>query len=225
MTAVNLFFVEGRAIVATDTAISRAGVAEPIGHTSKAIAFPHSRLIVAGCGPRQFVSLWQSTLLVGGPDSLDVDELDALAPSELRRIWAKFVGADCGARIFHVGVDRQERIKAFVYSSRGDFESQRIEQGAPLLCPGLEEDRTPTPEPTREQAPSTESRASVAASDLPAAFVWSWRDGVRTVIDAMPRQRSQSPPGFIGGRLHVSELTPEKVSQFWLGEIQDPRIG
>ncbi len=206
MTACNFVFSAHQALIVTDTAVTADGA--PDGFTTKAFAFPHMRLIVAGTGQLAFIWQWVAFLLAGLP-SADVDDLDREAPAYLRRSWARG-GFHHSTTLYHFGIDRNEAVAVYGYASEQGFASHRFAPGAYISPPFV----VPDPLPSCPVHAVEDPVAEVAREGLP-----TWRDGVRTVVDAVYRQQRDFPV-TIGGRIQVTHLSPYAIHQNWLGELQ-----
>ena len=82
MSSLLFYTDENEAIVVTDTLLHYS-VDTPPGFTSKAISFPHMRMIIAATGSALLFSRWIGLVNNQG-FALDIDTVNAHAPQELQ---------------------------------------------------------------------------------------------------------------------------------------------
>lgn len=129
-----LFFTDANeVIVATDTLLHYPDGAAP-GYSSKAMAIPHLRMIVAGTGSAALFNRWIGLVNEQG-FALDVDAVDIHAPESLQTLWrelnAQFPAMhDQTATIYHFGFsDKTGKIHGNAYRSGSNFRSEWLAYG------------------------------------------------------------------------------------------------
>jgi len=129
-----LFYTDANeAIVATDTLLHYP-TGSPPGFTSKAVALPHLRMIIAATGSAALFNRWISLVNEQG-FALDVDAVNAHTPEELQALWREMNAQlpalrDQTATIYHFGVsDDAGVIHGFAYRSGSDFASEKLDYG------------------------------------------------------------------------------------------------
>lgn len=219
MTALNFAVREERAFVACDTSV--ATPADGItGITSKTLALPHLRMLVAATGQHALLAKWIE-YLVGESRLRDIEELDALAPEFLARIAKnldpKLRGladaAQPSSSIYHVGARADDVIVAHRYTSAAGFASERLAPGVYLHPGGL-------PAGAEIQPGVVVAPARPVQTSAPPPM--SWRLQVQGCVSAMRLQYAQQRVP-IGGVIQCAEIGPYGIHQYWLDDLgRDP---
>ncbi|VVM95879.1 hypothetical protein [Pseudomonas fluorescens] len=132
-----LFYMDANeVIVATDTLLHYPAGSPP-GSTSKAIALPHLRMIIAATGAAALFNRWIGLVNEQG-FALDVDTVDVHTPETLQSLWRELNAQlpalhQHTATIYHFGFsDNTGNIHGFAYRSESNFASEKLDYGLGL---------------------------------------------------------------------------------------------
>lgn len=199
MTSLLFYTDANEIIVATDTLLHYPDGSPP-GFVSKALAFPHLRMIIAGTGSGLFYNRWIGLVNNQGT-FLDVDAINVHAPQELQVLWSELnaqaeATQDQTATIYHFGfID--DAVHGFAYRSVNDFRSERLQYGL-----GVKPELT-----------------SYSGLDLQ-TFPKCAPEIMRTQI----RQELEKTDGrvYIGGTVQVTHASKQGISIYSLGDLNTP---
>lgn len=214
MTAINIAVHPERIFVAADGSVAtRAdGI---VGATSKVLALPHLRMLVAATGQHELLLTWTVYLLrearVHG-----IEDLDALAPEFLAHLAENLDPKRAGltdeappsSTVYHFGACADDSIIACRYSSGTGFASERLAPGV-YLHPG------DLPAGAEIQPGIVVADPAPAAAPAPAM---PWRLQVQSCVSAMRMQFAQQRVP-IAGRIQCAEIGPFSIQQYWLDEL------
>ncbi len=120
------------AIIVTDTLVVNVDDKTPFKYTSKVRAFPHLNLVTSGSGLLRMQEHWAQVIDEGYGGCADIEQLNTIAPDELRRAWSRMLeqyGPQPGQRICNIGFPNgSDRIVMYMYESDNDFEPTRYDQ-------------------------------------------------------------------------------------------------
>lgn len=122
-----------QAVVATDTlATSLDG--SPMFFTTKVLAIPHLKMLIAGTGAAGFLDKWflkiNTQMVVRG-----IDNLDFHSEENLFNLWQTYkqensFPVEITSTIYHFGLSEEDStIHTFVYRSKNDFQSETLPHG------------------------------------------------------------------------------------------------
>lgn len=195
-----LFYTSSEeAIVATDTLVAEQN-GNALGHSSKAIALPHMRLIIACTGVAALFNRWIS-LVNEQSVAFDVDTLDTHTPLNLQMLWGGMQSQfpsphHYTATVYHFGFSHNSGlIHAFAYRSESNFTSERLSYGLAIK-------------------PPLESHADINF----AAFPTVAPEIMRTQIK---QEDLKTPPKGvrIGGQVQITHLVPDGFSIYSMGSL------
>lgn len=195
-----LFYTSSEeAIVATDTLVAEPDGAT-LGHSSKAIALPHLRLIIAATGAAALFNRWIG-LVNEQSVAFDVDTLDTHTPLNLQMLWSEVQSQlatphHYTATIYHFGFSHNTGlIHAFAYRSESSFASERLGYGLGIK-------------------PPLESCADIDFAAFPAA--------APEIMRAQIEQEGLKTPSKsvrIGGQVQITHLVPDGFSIYSMGSL------
>lgn len=132
MTVLNFITEEKAVYLVMDSLFSDATDMSAAGFTTKALLLPHLEGLVAGTGAMQFIFAWMHVINTSA-QVRDVIELDGIAPSRLRALWAEFeehYEHPGTATLYHFGFNRRsERFVTYAYRSERAFVSEELPCG------------------------------------------------------------------------------------------------
>ncbi|WP_349573135.1 hypothetical protein [Azotobacter salinestris] len=195
-----LFYTSSEeAIVATDTLVAEQN-GNTLGHSSKAIALPHLRLIIAATGAAALFNRWIG-LVNEQSVAFDVDTLDTHAPLNLQMLWGEMQGQfpsphHYTATLYHFGFSHNSGlIHAFAYRSESNFASERLRYGLGIK-------------------PDLENRGGIDFAAFPAVAPEIMRAQIKQ------EDLKASPKGVrIGGQVQITHLAPDGFSIYSMGSI------
>ncbi|WP_139192650.1 hypothetical protein [Pseudomonas sp. NFIX28] len=194
-----LFYSDAQeVIIATDTLLHYPDGAAP-GYSSKAIAIPHLRMIVAGTGSAALFNRWIGLVNEQG-FALDVDAVDAHAPKPLQSLWQELNNQfpslrDQTATIYHFGFsEKTGKIHGYSYRSKSNFASEWLAYGLGVK-------------------PPLADNADIDLSSFPDCAV--------EIMQAQEMQENQKAVDrvYIGGSVQINHLTRSGFSIYSLGEL------
>ncbi|WP_449440956.1 hypothetical protein [Pseudomonas migulae] len=186
-------------IVATDTLLHYPDGASP-GYSSKAFAFPHIKMIVAGTGSAALFNRWIGLVNEQG-FALEVDAVDVHTPEALQSLWrelnAQFPALlKQTATIYHFGFsDKTGKIHGYVYRSGPNFASEWLAYGLGVK-------------------PNLVDMTGIDLSSFPNCAV--------EIMRAQVLQESQKSEDrvYIGGSVQINHMTRSGHSLYSLGELR-----
>ncbi|MFJ2456640.1 hypothetical protein ACIOWK_33905 [Pseudomonas protegens] len=198
MSSLLFYTDENEAIVATDTLLHYSVDTAP-GFTSKAIAIPHLRMIIAATGSAVLFSRWVGLVNYQGT-SLNVDAVDAHATKALQSLWgelnAQFPALhQQTATVYHFGVsDNTGAVHGFAYRSVSDFKSERLDYGLGVK-------------------PELMDKSGIDWNSFPLS--------APAIMQAQALQESckTSNRVYIGGSVQVTHLTKDGFSSYSMGQL------
>src|SRR5262245_19535677 len=109
MTVLNYLLTDEAVYVLTDTLLSDPDDLSPVAFTAKIHVLPHLQALICGTGHAQAIVEWVATVNLALVVR-DVTHLDQLAPTELRKLFARHPKAGAGEReltttLYHFGFD------------------------------------------------------------------------------------------------------------------------
>lgn len=199
MTSLIFHTEETQVLVAMDTlATSVNGI--PSMYSSKAFVLPHLRMIICGTGLGGFLGRWFITIndlmVING-----IENLDYHAPDSLRTMWKEYLSTlsdpySGTTTVYHFGFsENTNKIKAYVYRSEKNFESEERDQ----YGLGLKPECTV---PTSYEIPK----------DIP-GLMFEQRE-IQNKKPALERI-------YIGGEILVYQLMQEGIAIFSMGKFDD----
>jgi hypothetical protein len=209
MTAINLAVADDRVLIVCDEAVS-VGAADSGEVTTKALALPALRCVIAVAGHIDALGALAGALLGGMPAGTTVADLVAELPALLRRM-RDARGWTAPTSVFLAGVSGDG---VEVYELEWPtFDPLRMPAGGVYMKPPLRAD-TAAAKSTGEARQRGEPFEPSAAK-LP-AVPWSARASFATAI-MLEQHREQV--AVIGGRRQMTLLTPDTVTQTWLDPL------
>lgn len=198
MTSLLFYTDANEIIVATDTHLHYPDGSPP-GYVSKALAFPHLRMIVAGTGSGLLYNRWIGLVNHQGT-FLDVDAINEHAPHELQTLWGELNAQveaiqDQTATIYHFGFsDGFGVVHGFAYRSVNNFRSERLQYGLGVK-------------------PELASYAGLELQTFPSC--------APEIMRAQIKQESEKPSNrvYIGGSVQVVHASGNGFSIYSLGKI------
>jgi hypothetical protein len=134
MTLMNYLLTDEAVYLLTDTLLCDPDDLSPVAFTTKIHALPHLQAMICGTGHAQVIGEWVATVNLALVVR-DVVHLDQVAPTELRKLFARHPKEGAGEReiattLYHFGFDeRAGRFVGFAYRSADDFHSEPLPQG------------------------------------------------------------------------------------------------
>lgn len=194
-----LFFTDANeVIVATDTLLHYPDGAAP-GFSSKAIAVPHLKMIVAGTGSAALFNRWIGLVNEQG-FALDVDAVDVHAPESLQSLWrelnAQFPAMhEQTATIYQFGFsDKTGKIHGYVYRSVSNFKSEWLAYGLGVK-------------------PQLVDSLDIDLSSYPNCAVEIMR------AQMLQESKKTGERVYIGGTVQINHMTRSGYSIYSLGEL------
>ncbi|WP_435036848.1 hypothetical protein [Pseudomonas neuropathica] len=194
-----LFYTDAKeAIVATDTLLHYPDGHAP-GYSSKALAIPHLKMIVAGTGSAALFNRWIGLVNEQG-FALDVDAVNLHAPESLQSLWrelnAQFPAMhEQTATIIHFGFSgKTGKIHGYGYRSGSNFKSEWLAYGLGMK-------------------PQLVDAAGIDLNSFPDCAVEIMR------AQALQESRKSANRVYIGGSVQVNHLTSSGYSIYALGEL------
>jgi hypothetical protein len=207
VTAINFTFDRERAFIATDSALSIAGIGSPIGYVSKALAFPVSRLVVACSGSWRCAGAWFHHVLEL-VDPRGIDDLARRAPDCLRGIWRDNHRQGVAFEAFHFGVTANDQIKVLWYSKADDFAGVELAPNTYLM----------PMHPFISQAPVADGFGESTTPDKEPPRALTWRERANACI-ALMRAQHLADPASTAGVVSCTTLTPYGIQQNLLPDL------
>jgi hypothetical protein len=209
MTAINLAVADDRVLIVCDEAVS-VGAADSGEVTSKALALPALRCVIAVAGHIDALAEVAAELLRGLPAGTDVGDLAAELPALLRRM-RDGRGWTAPTSVFLAGVSGDG---VEVYELEWPtFEPLRMPAGGVYMKPPLRADTAAADCPGEVRQRGEPFEAS--AAKLP-PVPWHARASWATAI-MLDQHREQV--AVIGGRRQLTLLTADTVTQTWLDPL------
>lgn len=187
MTAINFAFTAERLWLVTDSLVTSYGSGERRGFTTKAVAIPHLRVVMASMGQCEVTREWEASVLAL-PGVSGVSQLATLAPTLLEKAW-RARDIEASTRSFIFGINEHEMLSAWEFSSENGFEPKALKPGVYL---------NPNPLPKLYCDPDVKG---------------SWTERTQACVQVMPLQ-ARTFPG-IGGRILTTALDAFQLSQSW----------
>lgn len=202
MTSLLFYTDASEIIVATDTLLHYPDGSAP-GFVSKALAFPHLRMIVAGTGSGLLYNRWIGLVNHQGT-FLDVNAINEHATHELQVLWGELNAQveaiqDQTATIYHFGFsDDIDVVHGFAYRSANDFRSERLQYGLGVK-------------------PELASLSGLDLQTFPAC--------APEIMRAQMRQESGKTDGrvYIGGTVQVVHASQQGISIYSLGDLDSAK--
>lgn len=193
MTIVNALVTPDRVGIISDSSVTLEG--RCIGETSKTIALPAARALVAGAGSQWVLSLMMSHLLEPLPSGADAGTVARVASGALRKALPHMAGASRTLAI--VGGFFDGKLAAVLLRAP-NFDPESLRFGVlPIPDPNAAPADTPAAEPAVKPAAAPAESAPLAAP-VP-RFPWrhSWADTLTIALRFVDWQREarQVPTG------------------------------
>jgi len=189
---------ETQAFIATDT-LATSVDGEPAFFTTKALAVPHLRMLMAGTGVGGFLGRWfiqvSDRMVIKG-----IDNLDYHTPKGLGLLWQTYKGEysipdDCTTTVYHFGFSEEEGlIHSYAYRSVNNFRSESLQYGLGVKPEGK------IPEPY--QFPTD---------------IRSIMDSQRAIQATRPKQERV----YIGGEIIIHHLTEQSLTIYPWDAFED----
>jgi hypothetical protein len=194
------------AVIVTDTLQVHPGGA-PAGHRSKCVLIPHAGVAVGSAGASGIGRDLAAAALAGALGG-SLPAFIEHAPGFLRSIWR---GADWryAARVLLAGRWDKATVAVYVLDSGTDFEPVELGPGCyfnpPLGCGPAPPGAIALPAPSRDAIPPAAAMQTARESVC-------WRDALRAVVDAVPRQQREASTA-IGGSVVRTFIAPDYIEQ------------
>ena len=194
-----LFYTDANeSIVATDTLLHYS-VDTPPGFTSKAVAIPHLRMIIAATGSALLFNRWIGLVNNQG-FALNVDAVNAHTSETLQALWSELNAQfpalhEQTATIYHFGVsDDTGVVHGFAYRSVSDFKSEPLDYGLGLK-------------------PDLVDKSGIDLSSFPIS--------APAIMQAQALQESKKTSNrvYIGGSVQITHLTKDGFSIYSMGQL------